>query len=89
MLGEELWFPMFDTMGFEAMLYRDGWRTKLKRLFGSKLVSIRLVVSRLRYGLPRYHMHSAMTDAIATAELLQAQVRHRFNESVRISDLWQ
>ncbi|SBT17520.1 DNA polymerase III PolC-type [Marinomonas gallaica] len=88
-LGEELWFPMLDTMRFEAMLYRDGWRTKLKRLFGSKLVSIRLVDSRLRYGLPRYHMHSAVTDAIATAELLQAQIRHRFDESVRVTDLWQ
>lgn len=88
-LGEELWFPMFDTMHFEAMLYRDGWRTKLKRLFGRKLVSIRLVDSRLRYGLPRYHMHSAMTDAIATAELLQAQVRHRFDKTGRVSDLWQ
>ncbi|SBS26821.1 DNA polymerase III PolC-type [Marinomonas aquimarina] len=88
-LGEEMWFPMVDTMQIEAQQHRCGWRSKLKRLFGGKLPSIRLVDSRLRYGLPRYHMHSAMTDAIATAELLQAQVRHRFPETTPVSELWQ
>lgn len=87
-LGSELWFPMLDTMHFEAMLHRSGWRTKLKRLFGGRLLSIRLADSRLRYGLPRYHMHSAMTDAIATAELLQAQIRHRFQGTSFITELW-
>lgn len=87
-LGEEMWFPMVDTMHIEAQQHRLGWRCKLKRLMGGKLPSIRLVDSRLRYGLPRYHMHSAMTDAIATAELLQAQVRHRFPETTPVTELW-
>lgn len=87
-LGEEMWFPMVDTMQLEAQQHRSAWRSKLKRLLGGKLPSIRLVDSRLRYGLPRYHMHSAMTDAIATAELLQAQVRHRFPETTPVTELW-
>lgn len=87
-LGEEIWFPMVDTMQIEAQQHRLGWGSKLKRLFGGKLPSIRLADSRLRYGLPRYHMHSAMTDAIATAELLQAQVRHLFPETTLVSELW-
>ncbi len=37
---------------------------------------LRLFNIRTRYGLPRYHAHSAVEDAIATAELFLAQVAH-------------
>lgn len=36
----------------------------------------RLGEARKRYGLPDYSAHDALTDAIAAAELLQAQVSH-------------
>lgn len=40
---------------------------------------LRLFNIRERYGLPRYHAHSALEDAIATAELFLAQVIHGSN----------
>lgn len=89
LMGQELIFPMIDTMAIEARWHRMGWRSELKRWFGAKQVSIRLADSRVRYGLPRYQMHSALIDAIATAELFQAQVRHRFSDSDYVSDVWQ
>lgn len=42
----------------------------------------------LRYHLPPYHAHHALTDALATAELLQAQVAHRFEAGMEIGRLW-
>ena len=51
-------------------------------------MSIRLADSRQRYGLPHYAAHNALIDAIATAELLQAQVLHHFGPQTRVSDLW-
>jgi len=38
--------------------------------------------------LPRYRLHHALTDALATAELLQAQVAHRFTPDTPLSALW-
>ena len=38
---------------------------------------LRLFACRERYGLPDYPAHDALTDAIATAELLLAQVAYR------------
>ena len=40
---------------------------------------LRLFNIRERYGLPRYHAHSALEDAISTAELFLAQVAHGSN----------
>nr|WP_320137150.1 3'-5' exonuclease [uncultured Amphritea sp.] len=87
-LGEGIIFPMIDTMELEAMLYRRGILNRLKRLIGWRLESIRLGDSRLRYHLPHYGQHHALTDAIATAELLQAQVLHRYSEVTHLSELW-
>lgn len=87
-LGEGIIFPMIDTMELEAMLYRRGTLNRLKRLIGWRLESIRLGDSRLRYHLPHYGQHHALTDAIATAELLQAQVLHRYSEATQLSELW-
>ncbi len=55
---------------------------------GKKPVSIRLADSRLRYQLPHYAAHNALIDAIATAELLQAQVLHHFSRETPVADLW-
>ena len=51
-------------------------------------VSIRLADTRRRYNLPRYRPHHALTDALASAELLQAQVAHRFSPTTPLRDLW-
>ncbi|MBR9865656.1 MAG: 3'-5' exonuclease [Oceanospirillales bacterium] len=87
-LGEGICFPVVDTMEQEAMLYRRGIVSRVKRLVGFKPESIRLGDSRLRYNLPHYGQHHALTDAVATAELLQAQIRHRYSDTSPISDLW-
>lgn len=87
-LGEGLEFPVIDTMELEAKLHRRkpfGW---LDRLLGRRQVSIRLADSRARYGLPAYQPHHALTDALATAELLQAQIAHHFSPETPLQDLW-
>lgn len=89
LLGEGLQFPVIDTMQLEARLYprkrRPGW---LRQMLGKQPISIRLADSRLRYGLPLYQAHHALTDAIATAELLQAQVAMHYSATTTVGDLW-
>lgn len=88
-LNENLHFPVIDTMELEARLHRGanrpGW---FDRLRGKKEVSIRLADSRLRYGLPLYQAHHALTDALASAELLQAQVASHFEPGTPVGELW-
>lgn len=88
-IGEGLQFPVIDTMELEARLYRKPL-SLLNRLFGQRTrpTSIRLAASRARYGLPRYRSHHALTDALACAELLQAQVAHRFSPYTPLRELW-
>jgi DNA polymerase III subunit epsilon len=87
-LGEGLLFPMIDTMALEARVYRQSMAARFKRWLGGKPVSIRLHDSRLRYGLPAYQPHHAVVDALATAELFQAQVAARFSPSTPVGELW-
>lgn len=87
-IGEGIRFPVIDTMELEAQLYRRGVGRLLGRLIGLRQTSIRLSDSRSRYNLPHYGLHNAMTDAIATAELLQAQIRHRFDADTPLAELW-
>jgi len=91
-LGERLEFPVVDTMELEARFHR-GWRSFppvrfLARLAGRQSNSIRLAQSRARYHLPLYGAHHALTDALACAELFQAQVAHRFSPDVPIGQFW-
>ena len=74
----------------KARLHRAPPPGFFARLFGKKPapVSIRLADSRERYKLPRYRAHHALTDALATAELLQAQVAHRFTPETPLRELW-
>lgn len=89
LLGEGLHFPVIDTMQLEARLHprkrQAGW---LRQLLGKPSVSIRLADSRLRYGLPLYQAHHALTDALATAELLQAQSAMHYPPNTAVGDLW-
>ena len=87
-LGEGIRFPVLDTMAIEAHLHPDRNPSRWQKLRGKKPVSIRLADSRLRYQLPHYAAHNALIDAIATAELLQAQVLHHFSRETRVADLW-
>lgn len=85
---EGLNFPIVDTMAIEATLHRNKPQSLWARLTNRRPVSIRLSDSRIRYGLPHYPPHNALTDALATAELFQAQCAYHFEPSTAISDLW-
>lgn len=87
-LGEGIRFPVIDTMAIEAHFFPDRNPSLLQRMMRKKPVSIRLAESRTRYGLPHYAAHNALIDAIATAELLQAQIQHRFDPDTPVGDLW-
>lgn len=89
-IGERIAFPVIDTMELEARLHRGRRPTLWDRLRGHApaRLSIRLAASRARYGLPRYRPHHALTDALASAELLQAQVAHRFTAQTPVRELW-
>lgn len=86
--GEHCLFPLIDTMALEARWERQGRLRGIKRLFGIQPPSIRLADSRARYGLPHYSSHHAKVDAIATAELFQAQMARHFRPDIPVSDLW-
>ncbi|MGX9460042.1 3'-5' exonuclease [Shewanella sp. A14] len=88
LIDEGIIFPVIDTMQIEANLQRaksQGLWNAFKR---KRPVSIRLANSRERYNLPAYSSHNALTDAIATAELLQAQIRYHFSPDTEIKKLW-
>lgn len=87
-IGEGILFPVIDTLELEARLHRRRPPGPLARLLGRQPVSIRLPESRARYHLPHYHAHHALTDALACAELFQAQVAHRFSPDTPVQQLW-
>tara|TARA_R110002049_G_C9167954_1_gene561624 strand:+ start:2343 stop:3065 length:723 start_codon:yes stop_codon:yes gene_type:complete len=87
-IQESLFFPVIDTMLLEEQI-RQKQRSVVARLIGQRsTLSLRLPDIRERYGLPRYNLHHALTDALATAELLQAQIAHHFDEKMPISQVW-
>jgi len=85
---EHCLFPLIDTMALEARWEREGRLQRLRRLLGTHPVSIRLADSRGRYGLPAYSSHHAKVDAMATAELFQAQMARHFRTDTPVSELW-
>jgi len=86
--GEHCLFPLIDTMDLEARRERGGRWQRIKHLFGIQPPSIRLADSRSRYGLPPYSSHHAKVDAMATAELFQAQIAHHFSPETSLGALW-
>lgn len=86
-LGEGLQFPVIDTMQLEARMHRQK-KSWLDRLLRRPQVSIRLADCRARYNLPTYSAHHALTDALATAELLQAQIANHYSPSTPLRALW-
>ncbi len=87
-LGEGIRFPVIDTMAIEAQVNPQRRPNWLRRLQGQRPLSIRLPDSRTRYGLPHYAPHHALSDALASAELFQAQVQHHFSPHTPIGELW-
>ncbi|GLT14464.1 3'-5' exonuclease [Vibrio algivorus] len=87
-INEGILFPMVDTLAIESEVQKravSGWWDKLR---GKKPASVRLGSSRSRYNLPAYQPHHALVDAIATAELLQAQIYHHYSPETPIKVLW-
>ncbi|HDY8069213.1 TPA: 3'-5' exonuclease [Vibrio vulnificus] len=87
-INEGIEFPLIDTMEIESQWAKQQFGGWLNRLKGKSLPSVRLAQSRRRYGLPDYSAHHALTDAIATAELFQAQIAHHFSSQTPVSELW-
>lgn len=87
-LGEGIHFPVIDTMDIEARIHPRHTTSLLDWLLRRPAKSIRLADSRSRYGLPQYQSHHALTDALGTAELLQAQVATHFRPDIPVSELW-
>lgn len=88
LINEGIVFPVVDTMQIEADLQKSQSQGLFDWFKKKQPVSIRLANSRLRYNLPIYQPHDALTDAIATAELLQAQIRYHFSADTAIKRLW-
>lgn len=87
--GEPLHFPVIDTMAIEEEKHPYQRPNFIQRWFGEiDSPSLRLDASRARYGLPPYHPHHALTDALATAELLQAQLQDRYSPETPVAQLW-
>ena len=87
-LGTGLEIPVIDTMALEARLHRTRPQSLWQRWRRQPQTSIRLAASRSRYGLPDYLPHHAVTDAIACAELFQAQIADRYDWHTPVAVLW-
>ncbi|GAD79184.1 3'-5' exonuclease [Vibrio ezurae] len=87
-LNEGILFPVVDTLQIEWSIQQELSAGFINRLKGKRPGSVRLGASRKRYNLPTYTPHDALVDAIATAELLQAQVAHHFSPDDPIENLW-
>jgi DNA polymerase III subunit epsilon len=85
---EGIIFPMVDTMQIEADLQQKNAKGMMNWIKPKRPQSIRLAQSRARYNLPTYQPHDALTDAIATAELLQAQIKYYFSPVTPIKKIW-
>lgn len=86
-IGERIELPLIDTFELEraALINRQGLIGKLLK---QNIDSLRLSDCRKRYGLPHYRPHQAQTDALATAELLQAQIAYHYREDTAVESLW-
>jgi DNA polymerase-3 subunit epsilon len=87
LLQEPLLFPLIDTMEIESNILQEQ-QSFFDKILRKQLEPVRLGYCRRRYNLPHYDAHNALTDAIATAELLQAQIAHHLNPDMPVKDLW-
>jgi len=87
-INEGIEFPIIDTMTLEERIIKKSQHRLFRFNHSPHKSSARLALSRRRYGLPDYTSHHALTDAIATAELLQAQIMHYFSPHQEIKHFW-
>jgi len=87
-IGEGIVFPAIDTMEIENRFVRQRFFQRIALFFGRTPESIRLAACRSRYHLPHYTPHHALIDALATAELFQAQSAWRFAPQTSVSEVW-
>lgn len=87
-INEGITFPVIDTMELESRLHRQRPPGLWDKLLRRPQPSIRLADSRQRYNLPYYQPHHALTDALASAELLQAQIAHHYSPETPLRALW-
>jgi DNA polymerase-3 subunit epsilon len=87
-LGEGIVFPIVDTFELESRIHRTGISFLWSELVGRNATSIRLPDCRTRYNLPHYKQHNALSDAVATAELLQAQIHYHYSLDTKVSEIW-
>ncbi len=85
--GENWLFPVIDTMEQEARYIKQK-QSLLAKTLRKRLPSARLPNARQRYHLPAYENHNALVDALATAELWQAQIAHWEIEATRVRKWW-
>lgn len=93
-LWEDFHLPCIDTMALEARRERQAHRPSwlhwlLHRLprAPAPAVSLRLAACRERHGLPRDALHHALTAALASAELLLAQLAHHHSPDTPVQAL--
>jgi len=87
LLQKNFLFPVIDTLELEARHVREK-QSIVARLFQKQLPSLRLLYARERYHLPAYENHNAIVDALATAELLQAQIAKHQLAKTSVRALW-
>lgn len=80
-------FPVIDTLELETH-YLKQQQSLPAKVLQKTLPSVRLPNVRERYNLPAYENHNALTDALATAELLQAQVAKQGLAETPVRELW-
>lgn len=85
---EGIEFPVIDTLQIESQVTRKAYSQFMRWLKGQESESVRLTQTRKRYNLPLYPAHHALSDAIATAELFQAQIAHHYSPQDRIDRFW-
>lgn len=80
-------FPVIDTLELESNHLRKE-QSFIAKLLNKQLPSLRLAQIRERYNLPAYESHNALVDALATAELLQAQMAKQQLSGLTVRSLW-
>ncbi|VWX37094.1 3'-5' exonuclease [Limnobacter sp. 130] len=87
-IGEGISFPAFDTMGIERHFSNNQHLGLFARMFRKNQAgSLRLADVRSQYKLPFYRPHNALLDALACAELLQAQIQYHGLDARPVSQI--
>jgi DNA polymerase-3 subunit epsilon len=87
-INEGVVFPMIDTLALERGFTQSGLKGWWRSMTTQTKPSLRLADCRQRYQLPAYQPHHAVTDAMACAELFQAQVARHLSVSTPVGKLW-